>query len=159
MFHLINSVHDNNKSGQSYRTQQLAIKLETVYRILFKTIMQRREVIEHFCYNFLYGNECHLHELIDSYRHVLSHINIQQLQLTQDTLDRSFQTICREIFTYRVCSGYIIAVLGFAEAIHNCHYASPWYNIDILTNSLVNVLTDVDFHPDQLRPSSNCIIL
>ena len=82
------------------------------------------------------------------------------MQLTQDTFDRSFKTICSEVFTHRpVSNGHVIAVLGFAETIHNCHSSSSWYNIDVLTNSLVNVLTDVDFYPDQLTPPSYCIIL
>ena len=104
---------------------------------------QQRDEVEQFCQEFLMGNNKHLHNVINNYRHLLAQIDIKQLQLTKDTLDRSFQTICREVFTHRVGSGYIIAVLAFSEAIHNCHYASQWYNINILMNSLVNVLNNI----------------
>ena len=120
---------------------------------------QQRDEIEEFCQDFLMGNNKHLHNVIDNYRHLLAQIDLKQLQLTEDTLDRSFQTICREVFTHRVGSGNIIAILGFSKEIHNYHYASSWYNINTLTNSLVNVLSEFDFHPNQLIPSSNCIIL
>ena len=93
---------------------------------------QQRDEIEEFCRDFLMGNNKHLHNVIGNYRHLLAQIEIQQF--TEDTLDRSFQTICREVFTHRVGSGYIIAILGFSKEIHNCYYTSSWYNINTLTN-------------------------
>ena len=71
-----------------------------------------------------------------------------------DTLDSSFHSICSGVFTHRpVNIGYIIAVHGFAGEIHNHHCSSTWYNRDMLTDSLGEVLEDIDFHPDQLTPS------
>ena len=120
---------------------------------------RRRDEVENLCRIFVQGNNHQLHELICNYRHILARIDIQQMQLSQDTLDCSFRSICGEVFTHiPVNIGYIIAVLGFAEAIHNHHCSFSWYNIDMLTNSLVNVLEDIDFHPDQLTPFY-CVIL
>ena len=90
--------------------------------------MIHRDEIEKCCHNFLHGNSYRqLHELIDNYERVFSHIDIQQF--TQDTLDCSLHRICSEVFTHRpVSKGYIIAVLGFSEAIHKYHCSSSWYS-------------------------------
>ena len=45
-------------------------------------------------------------DLIDNCRYVSTQIDIQQLQVTQDILGRSFRSICSEV------------LFGFAEAIH-----------------------------------------
>ena len=91
----------------------------------------RRDEIEKFCRNFLHGNSGHqqLHELIGNYEREFSQIDIKQL-FTKDTF----------------------------EAVHKHHCSSSWYTIDILTNSLVNVLEGVGFHPEELAPS-RCVIL
>ena len=69
-----------------------------------------------------------------------------------------FET-CNEVFAHRhVSNGYIIAILGFSEAVHKHHCSPSWYTIDILTNSLVNVVEGVGFHPDQLLVPSHCFI-
>ena len=76
---------------------------------------QQREEIEKFCRDFLNGNNKHLHNVIDNYRHLLAQINIQQMNLTQETFARSFKSICRELFNVRPThNGYVIPVLGFA---------------------------------------------
>ena len=121
--------------------------------------MTRLEEIEKFCRDFLHGNGHQLlHELIGNYECVFSQIDIQLF--IRDTLDCSFRGICSEVFTRRpVSNGYIIAVLGFSASIH-AHYSTfSWYTIDILMYSLVNVLEDIDFHPDQLTSRCCCIIL
>ena len=121
------------------------------------TMHRRQDEIERFCHNFLRGHR-QLHELIGNYERVFSHIDIQQF--TQNTLDSSFRSVCSEVFPHRpVHNGYIIAALGFSQAIHKYHQdSSSWYTIDILMYSLVNVLEDINFHPNQLTPS-HCNIL
>ena len=112
--------------------------------------MTHRDEIEKFCRNFLHGNiHRQLHELIGNYEHVFSQIDIQQF--TQDPLDCSFHRICSEVFTHiPVSNGNIIVILGFSEAIHKYRQgSSSWYTIDILMYSLVNVLEDINFHPNQ----------
>ena len=117
---------------------------------------RRRDEIEWFCRNFLQGNDHQLHKLITNYRHMLSQIDIQQRQFTKDTSDGSSQNICNEIFAHRhVSNGYIIA----SETVRKHHCSSSWYTIDKLTNSLVNILEGVGFHPGQLLVPSHCIIL
>ena len=91
---------------------------------------------------------------------MLARIDIQQMRFTQNTFDDSFQSIRSEVFIRTpVSNGYIIAVLGFSEVVHKYHCSSSWYAIDILMHSLVGVLEGIDFHPEQLTPSSHCIIL
>ena len=122
-------------------------------------INRRRDEIEKFCSNSLHCNNHQLHELINNYRHMLAQIDIQQMQFTKDTFDSSFQGICNKVFTHRPTSnGYIIVILGFAVAINNYHRTSSWYTIDILMNSLINVLEEIDFHLEQLTTTS-CILL
>ena len=57
-----------------------------------------------------------------------------------------------------VKKGHVIAVLGFAETIHHRHSSSSWYSVDMLIKTLVNVLEDIGFYPNHLKPSY-CIIL
>ena len=109
---------------------------------------------------FLKGDNHQLHERFNNYRYMLARIDIQQMQLTQETFDSSFRSICSVVFIRTpVSNGYIIAVLGFSEVVHKYHSSFSWYSIDILVHSLVNVLEVIDFHPEQLTPSSHCIIL
>ena len=94
----------------------------------------------------LKGNNHRLHGHISNYRNILVHIDIEQMQFTKDTFDGSFQCICNKVFTHRpVSNGCIIDILGFTEEIYKHHCSSPWYTIDIITNSLVNVLEGIDF--------------
>ena len=91
---------------------------------------------------------------------MLARIDRQQMRFTQDTFDDSFRSICNEVFIRTpVSNGYINAVLGFSEVVNKYHSSSSWYTIDILMHSLVNVLEGIGFHPEQLTPSSYCIIL
>ena len=119
----------------------------------------RQDEIEMFCCNFLHGNRHkQLHELIDNYDCEFSQIDIEQF--TKDTFDSSFRSTCNDAFTCRLVSnGYIIAILGFAEAIHKHHCSSSWYSIDTLTNSLVNALEGIGFHPEPLAPRCNIYIV
>ena len=120
----------------------------------------RRDEIEKFCHNFLHGNSGHqqLHKLIGNYEREFSQIDIQQL-FTKDTFDGSFESICNDVFIHiHTSNGYIIAILGFTEAVQKHHCSSSWYTIDLLTNFLDNVVEGVGFHPEQLTPS-RCIIL
>ena len=54
---------------------------------------QHPEEIREFCRNFINGNNKHLLDVIDNYRHLLTQIDIQQLNLTQETFDITFKKI------------------------------------------------------------------
>ena len=85
---------------------------------------RRRDETEKFCRYFLHGNsgQQQLRELVGNSEREFSQIDIQQL-FTKDTFDGSFQSICNDVFTRRLVSnGYIIAILGFTEAIHKHHF-------------------------------------
>ena len=62
---------------------------------------KRRKDIELFCRDFLNGRNRHLHDVIDNYRHLFTQIDIQQLNLTQETFDGSFKRISGKLFDTR----------------------------------------------------------
>ena len=123
----------------------------------------RRQEIEQFCRDFIKGGNMHLHNLIDNYRHLFSQIDIQRLNITQEMFDRSFKNICRKLFNTRPTDkSYIIALLGFALTLHEYHqsYYCSWYHTDMLIDSLVDVLEDINFQPKEFTDESTyCIIL
>ena len=81
------------------------------------------------------------------------------IEFTKDTFDVSFSRICSEVFSNKpVRNGDVIAVLGFADMVHNRYVSSLWYTPAMMINNLANVLEDMEFHPNQLN-TSNCIIL
>ena len=57
----------------------------------------RKEDIGQFCR----GRNRHLHDVIDNYRHLFDQVDIQQLNLTQETFDSSFKRICSKLFDTR----------------------------------------------------------
>ena len=124
---------------------------------------QRRQEIEQFCRDLFQGGNIHLHNLIDNYRHLLEQIDIRQLDITQETFDRSFKNISKKLFNTRSTDkSYITALLGFALTLNEYHlsYYCSWYHIDMLIDSLVDVLEDINFQPNELIVApSNCIIL
>ena len=80
-----------------------------------KNQQQYREEIMEFCRNFINGSNKYLLDVIDNYRHLLTQIDIQQLNITQETFDIAFKIICRKLFNMRPADkSYIIPLLGFA---------------------------------------------
>ena len=124
---------------------------------------KHRKEIEQFCHDFIKGGNIHLHNLIDNYRHLFTQIDIRQMNITQEMFDRSFKNICRKLFNTRPTDkSYSIALLGFALTLHEYHqsYHCSWYRVDMLINSLVDVLEDINFQPKELSEESTyCIIL
>ena len=128
-----------------------------------KNQQQRRQEIEQFCRDFLKGGNMHLHKLIDNYRHLLAQIDIRQMDITKETFDRSFKNICKMLFSTRSTDkSYIIALLGFALTLNEYHlsYYCSWYHIDMLIDSLTDVLEYINFQPqDFISTRTDCIIL
>ena len=114
-----------------------------------KNQQQHREEFMEFCRNFINGNNKHLHAVIDNYRHLLTQIDIQHLNLTQETFDIAFKNICRNLFDTRPADkSYIIPLLGFALQLHEYHliHNCIWYHVEILIDSLVDVLEILTFN-------------
>ena len=128
---------------------------------------QRRTEIERFCYDFINGNNnnTHLHHLIDDYRHLLAQIDIEKMNLSKDTFNSSFQTICADVFTIRSThNAYIIAILGYAMRINDYYQQNycSWYDSDILIKSLTITLERIDFNPNQFTATISptyCILV
>ena len=123
---------------------------------------QHRHEIEQFCRDFLKGGNTQLHIVIDNYRHLLAQIDIQQMDITtQEMLDRSFKNICKILFNTRPADkSCIIALLGFTLKLNAYQLSCSWYHVDMLINSLVDVLEDINFQPKELVDTpSNCMIL
>ena len=53
-------------------------------------MMIHRKEIERFVREFLNGNYKHLNDIIDNYKELLSEINIQQMCITEETLNGNF---------------------------------------------------------------------
>ena len=125
---------------------------------------QRRQEIEQFCRDLFQGGNIHLHNLIDNYRHLLEQIDIRQLDITQETFDRSFKNISKKLFNTRSTDkSYITALLGFALTLNEYHLSHhcSWYHVNMLINSLTDVLEGINFQPNELIDdlSTNCMIL
>ena len=124
---------------------------------------KHRKEIEQFCRDFVKGGNIHLHNLIDNYRPLLAQIDIRQMDITQETFDRSFKNICRKLFNTRPTDkSYIIALLGFALTLNEYHlsYYCSWYHVDMLINSLTDVLENINFQPKEfIKEHTYCIIL
>ena len=126
-----------------------------------KNQQQRRKEIEHFCIDFFQGNNKKLYTVVEDCKHMLTQIDIRCLTFTKYTFEKSFQRICKLLFIQRpATNAYIIAMLGFAVEVNEYLYDCLWYNIDILINSMTNVLEETDFNPKLLtKPSNFCILL
>ena len=125
---------------------------------------QHREDIDQFCRDFLKGSNKHLHDVIDNYKPLLAQIDIQHMDITQETFDQSFKSICRQLFNIRPTGeSYIIALLGFALKLHEYHlsYHCSWYHVDILIMSLADILEDINFKPKKelINETTYCMIL
>ena len=126
----------------------------------------RKEDIEQFCHDFLKEKKkSHLHDVIDNYRHLFDQIDIQQLNLTQETFGSSFNRICRKLFDTRPAAdrSYMISLLGFALTLqeYQLSYHYSWYHIEMLIDSLTDILTGVGFQPKELidETITHCMIL
>ena len=122
---------------------------------------QHRQEIEQYCRDYLKGGNTQLHIVIDNYRDLLAQIDIQQMDITQATFDRSYKNICKILFNTRPTDkSYIIALLGFALKLNEYQLSFSWYHVDMLINSLVDVLEDINFQLKELVDTpSNCMIL
>ena len=124
---------------------------------------QCRKDLEQFCCDFLNERNRQLYNVIDNYRHLFEQIDIQQLNLTQETFDSSFKSICRKLFNIRLADrNYIIPLLEFALKLHRYYQTNyyPWYHIEILIDSLTDVLTGIGFQSKELSEEpTNCQML
>ena len=121
----------------------------------------RRDEINRFCRDFFQGNNKKLHAIVADYNHMLMQIDIQSLRFTQHTFAETFQRICKLLFMARsAANGYVIAMLGFATRVHDYHRDFSWYTIDVLIDSMTNVLEETDFNPKHLtKYPTFCILL
>ena len=129
---------------------------------------QYREEILEFCRNFINGDNKHLHDVIDNYRHLFSQIDIKRLHLSQETFDITFKNICGKLFDTRPNNNksYIISLLGFALTLNEYHLSHDdysWFHTEILIDSLADALENINFQLKELtavEPSYYyCIIL
>ena len=110
-----------------------------------------REEINLFCANLFSGKNKHLYDVINSYTYMVTKIDIQQLNLSRDTFNESFQRICKKMFSMRALhdDGYIMALLVYTFKIEHFYerFPNPFYNRNILINSLTSVLEEIQFNP------------
>ena len=124
----------------------------------------RRKEIETFCLNLFNGDNKPLYEVISNYKHMIKDADIQELNLSQEIFNISFQRVCTELFKMRPAKDeYIVALLVYAFNIHEYHKKfCQWYSYDMVVNSLTNVLEENHFNPQQFcmpKPNYTCILL
>ena len=78
---------------------------------------QDRKDLEQFCRDFLNERNRNLYNVIDNYRHIFAQIDIQQLNLTQETFDSSFKSICRKLFNIRTTVRFCIEIARVSPII------------------------------------------
>ena len=133
-------------------------------------IMTHRKEIEHFCLQLFNDvadddNINHLRCVINNYKHLVKVNDIQQLHLTRETFDISFQDVCKKVFSMRPADkNYIFTVLTYAVCIHEFHIQfSSWYTHEMLVQSLTIVLEEISFNPNEFcisnKTTNSCIIL
>ena len=94
-----------------------------------------------FCRYVLNGQNRQICEVVGA--HDFSSLNIGEMKLTKDTFVGSFKSVCEELFKLRPAhTSYIIVVFAYAMKLDEYHllHSTDWYETDLLTCSLVDVL-------------------
>ena len=120
--------------------------------------------METFCEGFLlrraeYG---HLHAVIDSYRSRYELIDAANMFYNVESFNVQFPAVCRTLIELRGNGqSYVLALLGFALHTHTSCQDSEWYELDIMIERLIDVLTCINFKPDDYycKSPAYCIIL
>ena len=99
-----------------------------------------------FCQSVLNGRNKQMRDVIDAQD--FSPLNIAEMQLTRNTFEDSFKHVCEELFKIRpVNISYIIAIFVYALKLDEYHllHSRTWYETELLTRSLVDVLIAYGF--------------
>ena len=117
----------------------------------------RRQQTLRFCQSVLNRENKQICDVIEE--HNFSPLNVAGLKLTKDTFDDSFKSVCEELFKLRpVHTSYIIVVFAYAMKLDEYHllHSKPWYETDLLTCSLADVLIANGF---EVSMRNRCILL
>jgi hypothetical protein len=126
---------------------------------------RRRSELEHFIKTVLYQQgDNQAKEIYEDCRYRYKKM-IQSLSITEKTIAAGLKIMAYEIFIDR-CTYYdVLVLLTFCIEL-NKHCTTlyplyPWYNIKILVEILVNILSDVNFipPPTSFNSSNICIII
>ena len=77
----------------------------------------------------------------------LSKINIQSFYVTEETLDSTIKSICKELIHYQCKKEYIITLLAFSIELDKHLQGESWCHISNLINILTLQLERVEFDP------------
>ena len=86
----------------------------------------------------------------------MSAINIQSLQLTEQSFDSTYQGICEEVFRYKYKKEYVISLLAFSIELDRHLEKESWYTTDRLVSTLTNQLGKTEFEPSTMKDDSEC---
>ena len=109
---------------------------------------RQQQTIEEFCKHIMNGQNKQLYQLINNYASSFDLLEDTMTTTTTSNLESSFKAICEELFKLRPANGaYIIAILGYTLKLNNYHteHSQTWYETELLTFSLVNILKDQGF--------------
>ena len=121
--------------------------------------------METFCRGFLlrYIDYEHLYDIIDNYRGRYESIDTVAMFTDRDSFCENFPAICRTLVRLKGDgSSYVIAILGFALHVHTTCQDSNWYELDLMVETLIDILSCISFNPADYyycKPSNYCIIL
>ena len=116
-----------------------------VYEAIRK--LHHRQQVIRFCRSVLSGQNEWICRIIDEHDFSLLDLAVG-VKLTRDTFGVSFRRVCEELFRMRpVRDAYIIAIFGYALKLNEYHllHCRDWYETDLLTYSLVDVLVAYGF--------------
>ena len=121
--------------------------------------------METFCRKFLLRHiDCgHLYAIIDIYRDRYESIDTVGMFTGKDSFCENFSAVCRTLLRLKGDGrSYVIAILGFALHVHTSCQTSDWYELDLMVESLKDILTCISFDPTgyyYCKPRYYCIIL
>ena len=120
--------------------------------------------METFCRKFLlrHIDYEHLYAIIDSYRDRYESIDTVGMFTGKDNFCENFPAVCRTLLRLKGDGRcYVIAILGFALHVHTSCQDADWYELDLMVETLENILTCISFDPAgyYCKPRYYCIIL
>ena len=102
-----------------------------------------RECIEEFCIDYLAG--CYSHILPTCYVYKLKEIDIE---FTEENITSSLTGIFREVLHHESINwDRIISTLEFTKLLHHRYF---WCSVEILVQTLANILEEIEFDPAAL---------
>ena len=78
----------------------------------------------------------------------------------KDAFKTNFRTICFVVLRDKGShAAYVLSILGFALHVHTQCRSLEWYNVETLSDLLIEILTCINFDPRLFVKYDSCVIL